>query len=126
MIEYTIDQPDRLIRVRMSGTTSSADLARHYSTVLDDPAYDASFNYLFRIDDDTGGPILGELPDAVLQMEAVAKLQHGTKWAVVMAPGLKRIMAEFFLLGVKLGSVQMRFFEDNRTALAWLDPSLPA
>jgi hypothetical protein len=122
MIEYTIDRPDRLVRVRMRGSTTSADLARHYSRVLDDPAYDASFDYLFHIDDDAGGPILAELPDAGLQMEAVARLQHGTKWAVVMAPGFKRTVTEFLLMGVKLGSVQMRFFDDDRTALAWLDP----
>jgi hypothetical protein len=48
--------------------------------------------------------------------------QHRTKWAVVMAPGFKRTVTEFLLLGVKLASVQMRFFDDNRMALAWLDP----
>jgi hypothetical protein len=120
MIEYTIDRLDRLVRVRMSGCTTSADLARHYSRVLDDPAYDASFNIIFHIDDDAGGPILAELPDAGLQMEAVARLQHGTKWAVVMVPGFKRTVTEFLLMGVKLGSVQMRFFDDERSALAWL------
>jgi hypothetical protein len=122
MIEYTIDCPDRLVRVRMSGCTTSADLARHYSKVLDDPAYDASFNVIFCIDDDAGGPILAELPDAGAQMETLATLQHGTKWAVVMSPGLKRTITEFLLMGVKLGSVQMRFFDDDQTALAWLEP----
>jgi hypothetical protein len=122
MFEYTIDQPERLIRVRMSGSNTSADLARHYSRVLDDPGYDASFDCLFHIDDDAGGPILAELPDAGLQMEAVARLQHGTKWAVVISPGFKRTVTEFLLRGVKLGSVQMRFFDDDQTALAWLDP----
>jgi len=121
MIEYSIDRPERLVRVRMSGCTTSADLARHYSRVLDDPAYDASFNVFFHVDDDAGGPILSELPDAGLQLEALAQLQHGTKWAVVMAPGFKRTVTEFLLMSAKLGSVQMRFFDDDRTALAWLD-----
>jgi hypothetical protein len=120
MIEYNIDRPDRLLRVRMSGSTTSADLARHYSRVLDDPAYDASFNIIFHIDDDAGGPILTEIPDAGLQMETLARLQHGTKWAVVMAPSFKRTVTEFLLMGVRLGSVQLRFFDDDEMAFAWL------
>lgn len=89
MIEYIIDRPDRLVRVRMSGCITSADLARHYSKVHDDPSYDASFNILFQIDEDAGGPIMAELPDVGSQMEAVARLQHRTKWAIVMAPGIQ-------------------------------------
>ena len=108
--------------MRVSGCVTSADLVSHFSTVHDDPSYDPSFNILFQIDDDAGGPILAELPGVGLQMEAVARLQHGTKWAVVMAPGFKRTVIEFLLRGVKLAPVQMRFFDDNRMALAWLDP----
>ncbi|MGO9245760.1 MAG: STAS/SEC14 domain-containing protein [Verrucomicrobiia bacterium] len=122
MIEYIIDRPDRLVRVRVSGCVTSADLVSHFSTVHDDPSYDPSFNILFQIDDDAEGPILAELPGVGLQMEAVARLQHGTKWAVVMAPGFKRTVIEFLLRGVKLAPVQMRFFDDNRLALAWLGP----
>ena len=121
MIEYIIDRPDRLVRVRMSGCITSADLARHYSKVHDDPSYDASFNILFQIDDDAGGPIMAELPDVGLQMEAVARLQHATKWAIVMAPGFQRTVIEFLLRGAKLAPVEMRFFDDNQLALAWLD-----
>ena len=122
MIEYTIDRPGRLVRVRMSGCVTTADLVRHYSTVHGAPSYDASFNVLFHVDAAAEGPIMAELPDVGLQMEAVARLQHRTKWAVVMAPGFKRTATEFLLLGVKLGSVGMRFFDDDRMALAWLDP----
>jgi hypothetical protein len=56
-------------------------------------------------------------------MEAVARLQHATKWAIVMAPGFQRTVIEFLLRGINLAPVQMRFFDDNRLALAWLDPA---
>jgi len=122
MIEYTINQAGGLVRVRMSGCITSADMVRHYSRVHDDPLYDPSFNVLFHIDDDVGGPIMAELPGIGLQMEAVARLQHRTKWAVVLAPGFRRTIAEFLFLGLKLASVQMRFFDDDQQALAWVDP----
>lgn len=122
MIEYTIDRTDRLVRVRASGCTTPADAVRHFSTVHDDPSYDPSFNVLFHVDDDVGGPILAELPDLGLQMEAVARLQHRTKWAIVMAPGFKRTVTEFLLLGLKLAPVQMRFFDNDQMAFAWLEP----
>ncbi|MGD0058283.1 MAG: STAS/SEC14 domain-containing protein [Verrucomicrobiia bacterium] len=121
MIEYTIERPGGLVRVRASGCITSADLVRHFSRVHDDPSYDPSFNILVQIDEDAGGPILAELPDVGSQMEAVARLQHRTKWAVVMAPGFKRTVIEFLLRGAKLAPVEMRFFDDNQLALAWLD-----
>ncbi len=120
MIEYEFDKGNRLLRVRMSGSNSAADMARHYSNVLDDPDYDGKFETIFQIDDNAGGPILAELPETGRLMEAVAQMQPGRKWAVVMSPGFKRTIVEFLLAGVKLGSVQMRFFDDGDHALVWL------
>ena len=121
MIEYTFDKIDHLLRVRMSGSNSAADMARHYSKVLSDPNYDPTFDSIFCVDDSAGGPLLSELPEAGRLMEAVAQLQPDRKWAVVMTPGFKRTIVEFLLAGAKLGSVQMRFFDDDEHALAWLD-----
>ena len=120
MIEYVIDKVNHLLRVHMSECNSAADMARHYSRVLDDPNYDPTFETIFYIDDNADGPILAELPEAGRQLEALAQLQHGRKWAVVMTPGFKRTVVEFLLTGVNLGSVQMRFFDDDEPALAWL------
>jgi hypothetical protein len=121
MIEYAIDKVNRLTRVWMSGCNSSADLARHYSTVLDDPNYDPAFDTIFHVAGDAGGPILAEVPETGRLLEALALLQNRRKWAVVMRPGFKRTIVEFLLTGVKLGSVHMRFFDDDLQALAWLD-----
>jgi hypothetical protein len=52
MIEYTIDAAQRLIRVRMSGANTPADLLRHVSDLSADPAFDATFNTLFCITED--------------------------------------------------------------------------
>ena len=121
MIEYVIDKANRLTRVWMSGSSSSADLVRHFSTVLDDPDYDATFDTIFHVAGDAGGPILAELPEAGRSLEALAQLQNQRKWAVVMRPGFKRTVVEFLLTGVELGTVQMRFFDDDLQALTWLD-----
>jgi hypothetical protein len=120
MIEYVFDKVNHLLRVRMSGSNSAADMARHYSMVLDDSNYDPTFDSIFCIDDNAGGPILSELPETSRLMEAVAHLQQGRRWAVVLSPGFKRTIVEFLLAGAKLGSVQMRFFDDDEHALAWL------
>ena len=74
MIEYAYDKVNHLLRVRMSGCNSAADMARHYSKVLDDPDYDPTFETIFHIDDNAGGPILAELPETGRLMEAVAQL----------------------------------------------------
>ncbi|HVM62634.1 MAG TPA: hypothetical protein VMV72_17365 [Verrucomicrobiae bacterium] len=121
MIEYTIDRTDRLVRVRLSGYTTTADLARHYSKVHSDPAYDPSFNVLFRINDNVNGPIMVDVPSVSGQLEAVARLQNATKWAIVMSPGIRRAVFEFLVPTLSLASVQMRFFDDEHSALAWLD-----
>jgi len=121
MIEYVIDKANHLYRVQMSGCNSAADLARHYSKVLDDPDYDPTFETIFSVDDEAGGPILAELPEAGRLMEAMAQLQQGRKWALVMSPGFRRTVVEFLLTGVKLGSVRMRFFDNDALALEWVD-----
>jgi glucuronate isomerase len=121
MIEYVIDKANHLYRVQMNGSNSAADLARHYSKVLDDPNYDPTLDTITYIDNEADGPILAELPEAGRLMEAMAQLQQGRKWALVMSPGFKRTIVEFLLTGVKLGSVHMRFFDNDAQALAWLD-----
>lgn len=79
MIEYAFDKANHLLRVRMSEGNSAADMARHYAKVLNDPSYDPTFDSLFCIDDNAGGPILSELPETGRLMEAVAQLQPGRK-----------------------------------------------
>jgi hypothetical protein len=120
MITYTIDEAERLICVLMSGENSCNDLAKHYTTVLNDPKYDPTLDSLFVIADDASGPILSELPEVGTVLELLSKLQTGRKWAVVMTPGFKRVLLELMLKGVKLGTVQMRFVDDEKLGLAWL------
>jgi len=126
MIEYVIDKANHLYRVRMTGCNSAADLARHYSRVLDDPHYNPNFDTITYIDDEAGGPILAELPETGRMIEAMAQMQQGRKWAVVMSPGFQRTIVEFLLIGVKLGSARMRFFDNEALALAWLGQARPA
>ena len=74
MIEYVFDKANHLLRVRMSECNSAADMARHYSKVLNDPDYDPTFETIFYVDDNASGPILAELPETGRLMEAVAQL----------------------------------------------------
>ena len=123
MIEYTIK--DRLIRVRMSGSNSSADMERHYEEVYNDPRYDVMFSTLFHIDPNAGGQILEELPRVRQLMELVAESQKAEKkWAVVMPSAFKRAVVEFLLKDVQVKPIQIRFFGSEEDALVWLNQGI--
>ena len=121
MIDYTIDQTNRLIRVWMSGTNRCSDLAAHYSRVLKDPQYDRTLDSLFQVDGETTGPVMTELPEVKTLIEMLAQCQGATKWAVVMPLGFKRTVVEFLLKGTNLRSVTMQFFATESDAIAWLN-----
>lgn len=122
MITYSIDEQDRLIRVRMSGSCSSAELERHFADAYQDPRYNTSLRSLMEIDGDTGGPILEELPRVKQVLELAAHTPRALrKWAVVVPSGLKRTIIEFMLKDMRLKPLKMRFFDDEVAARAWLD-----
>ena len=121
MIEYRIDEVDRLIRVRMTGSNRCEDLKAHYARVLRDPKYDPTLDSLFEIDGDADGPIITELPEVKMVIEMLAQCQAATKWAVVAPAGFKRTVVEYLLRGANLKSVTMRFFGTEDEAIGWLN-----
>ncbi len=122
MIDYTIDQTRRLIRVRMHGTVTCDELERHYAEAYHDPRYNPSLRSLVQIDEDAGGPILTEIPRVRTVLELAAQSPGALrKWAVVLRPGFKRMVLEFLLKDVRVKPLEMRFFDDESSALAWLD-----
>jgi len=122
MIEYSIDESQRLIRVRMTGSNSCADLERHYAEVYRDPKYNPSLRTLMEVDEDAGGPILTEIPKVRLVMELAAHSPGALKrWAVVIPSSFKRTVLEFLLKDLDLKPLELRFFGDATTALNWLD-----
>ena len=122
MIEYSIDEPANLIRVRMSGANSIADLEQHLATSYRDPGYKPTLRALTHIDEDAGGPIMSELPQAKHLLELAAQAPGALKkWAVVIPSGFRRMMLEFMLKDVQLKPLEMRFFADEPAALAWLN-----
>jgi hypothetical protein len=122
MIDYTIDETRRLIRVRMHGSVTCTELERHYAEAYHDPKYNSSLRSLVHIDDDAGGPILTELPRVRTVLELAAQSPGALKkWAVVLRPGFKRMVLEFLLKDARVRPLEMRFFDDEPTALAWLD-----
>jgi len=121
MIEYTIDEAQHLIRVQMSGSNTFADLEQHYVDVYNDPKYNVTFNALFKVDPDAGGPLLEEMPKTRVLLELVAESQKARKkWAVVISSTFKRSVVEFLLKDVHLKPVELRFFGNEKDALAWL------
>jgi len=121
MIDYVIDEPNRLIRVWMSGSNRCEDLKAHYARVLRDPHYDPSLDCLFEIDRETDGPIVTELPEVKTVVEMLAQCQGTTKWAVVLEAGFKRTIVDYLFRDINLRSVSMRFFETTREAIAWIN-----
>jgi len=122
MIEYSIDEGQGLIKARMSGSTSCADLQKHIADVYRDPRYKPSLKTLFLIDEDAGGPLVSELPYAKHILEIAAHAPNALKkWAVVIPSGFKRTMVEFMLKNVQLKPLEMRFFAEEASACAWLN-----
>ena len=122
MIQYTIDGAARLIKVRMSGDNHCDDLEEHYAQVYRDPEYDVTFDSIFQVDEDAGGPILGDLPKVKQLLELVAQSPRAKKkWAVVIPNGFKRLLVEYVLRDVSLKPVEIRFFDSEMNALAWLN-----
>ncbi len=122
MVTYTIDQSQRLIKVRMSGPSSCADMERYCAQLYNDPKYDVTFNSLFQADPDTDGLIMEEIPKVRVLLELVAETEGACKkWAVVLPSRFKRTIVEFLFKGVRLKPIEMRFFDDEKDALAWLN-----
>ena len=121
MIEYVIDEVDRLIRVWMTGSNRCEDLKAHYARVLRDARYDPTLDCLFEVDGDADRPILTELPEVKTVIEMLAQCQATSKWAVVMPAGFKRMIIEYLFKEINVRSVTMRFFGTENDAIAWLN-----
>ena len=122
MIAYSIDDRLRLIRVRMSGTNTCADLEHHYAEVYRDPKYNSSLRTLFQIDDDAGGPIMADIPKVKTVMELASQSPGALKkWAIVIPSAFKRMVIEYLLKDLNVRSLEVRYFADEPAALAWLD-----
>jgi hypothetical protein len=106
----------------MSGNNHCDDLEEHYAQVYRDPEYHVTFNSILQVDEDAGGPILGDFPKVKQLLELVAQSPPAKKkWAVVIPNGFKRLLVEYVLRDVSLKPVEMRFFDSEMNALAWLN-----
>jgi hypothetical protein len=120
VIEYTIDEPRRLIRVRMSGANTLTDLLQHFSNLSDDPKFDGAFNAIFLITEDAKAPT--ELLDNVFLKMAFEQWElrrKHAKWAVVSPNRSQLALAQRATENANLKSVQLRFFDDEESALIW-------
>ncbi len=120
MIEYTIDEPRRLIRVRMSGANTLTDLLQHFSNLINDPKFDGTFNAIFHITEDATLP--AALLDNVffkMAFEQWELRRKHAKWAVVSPSRSQLALAQRATENANLKSVQLRFFDDEESALNW-------
>jgi hypothetical protein len=120
MIVYMIDAAQRLIRVRMSGANTPADLLRHVSELNDDPQFDRSFNTFFEIAEDAR--LEATLFDTMLKtiLEQWQQRRKGAKWAVVSSSRVQLALAALATDNIRFQHVQVRFFDDEASALTWL------
>jgi hypothetical protein len=121
MIEYTIDAAQRLIRVRMSGANTPADLLQHFSDLSTDPKFDATFNTLFRISEDA--TLQTTLFDGLLKtlLEQWQGRWKHVKWAVLSSSRIQLALAKLVTDNVNFQFVQLRFFDDEDSAVKWLN-----
>ena len=126
MIEYTIDEAQRLIRVRMSGANTPNDLLRHVSDLSANPRFDATFNTLFYIAEDAR--LQTTLFDSLLKtvLEQWQQRRKGVKWAIVSSSKIQLALAKLVTDNIKFQFVQLRFFDDEDGALKWLSSGTPA
>ena len=124
MIEYTIDETRRLIWVRMSGANTFTDLLQHFSRLSDDPQFDATFNAVFYITEDA--KISTALLDNVFLKMAFEQWElrrKQAKWAVVSPSRSQLALAQRATENANLRFVQLRFFDDEESALDWCGPT---
>ncbi|HVM59557.1 MAG TPA: hypothetical protein VMV72_01720 [Verrucomicrobiae bacterium] len=126
MIEYTIDAARHLIRVRMSGANTPRDFLQHVSDLSGDPRFDATFNTLFHITQDAR--MQTTLYDTLLKtiLEQWQQRRKGVKWAVVSSSHIQLALAKLVTDNVNFRLVQLRFFDDEASALKWLGSQAPA
>ena len=121
MIAYTIDVTRRLILVQMSGPNTLAELLRHFSALSADQKFDPTFNALFFITEDARLEMtfLGNLLKTLL--EQWEQRRKGVKWAIVSPSRSQLGLAESLTENIRLKFVQMRFFNDEESAMNWLN-----
>lgn len=120
MLAYTIDEPRRLIRVRMSGANTLTDLLQHFSNLSNDPKFDGAFNAIFYITEDAKAPT-ALLDNVFLKMafEQWELRRKHAKWAVVSPSRSQLALAQRATENANLRFVQLRFFDDEESALSW-------
>jgi hypothetical protein len=104
----------------MSGANTLTDLLQHFSNLINDPKFDGAFNAIFHISEDA------TLPTALLDnvffkmaFEQWALRRKNVKWAVVSPSQSQLAIAQRATENANLKSVQLRFFDDEESALNW-------
>ncbi|MGB8356188.1 MAG: hypothetical protein WCD79_19985 [Chthoniobacteraceae bacterium] len=125
MIKYVIDREQRLVKARMSGATGLVGLVTHIANLAKDPAFDPSFNLLFEVAPDATFsilPIEAELQKLIKQWTT---RRQGVKWAFWAPFGTAYAHLEFALGILYKGHVQMRLFDNEESAMNWLNETAP-
>jgi hypothetical protein len=124
MLDYTIDEPRRLIRVRMSGAGTLTDLLQHFSNLINDPKFDATYNTIFHITEDARlpTPVLDSIFLKMAFEQWELRRKHA-KWAVVSPSRSQLALARRATENANLRFVQLRFFDDEESALNWCGSS---
>jgi hypothetical protein len=119
MIEYTINEAERLILARMSGGNGYLDLVRLFSSLLTNPKFNHTYSTLFRIGEDATYPTSLQQPLGAI-VGRYAERQQKTKWAVVSSSRSQLSIAQLTTDTFDLKSVRIQFFDDEQAAKDWL------
>ena len=120
MIDYVIDREQRLVKTRMTGSTTFDGLVTHLSNLARDPAFDRSFNLIFTVSPDATFSVLPVEEDLQQLIKQWATRRKGTKWAFWVPFGTAHVHMQFVLGLLVQNDVQIRLFDNEATALQWL------
>lgn len=120
MIEYTIDECQKLVRARMSGTTTLVDVVIHIANLAKDPKFNPAYNLIFEVAQDASFVVLANEKEFRTLLKSWTQRRKGVKWAFWVPYGVTHAHMQFALGLLDQRDVEMRLFDSEHKALTWL------
>jgi hypothetical protein len=125
MINYVIDKELRLVKARMTGSTTLVGLVTHISNLARDPDFDPSLNLIFEVAPDATFSILPVESEFRQLVKQWTSRRKGVKWAFWAPYGVTHAHMQFAIGTLDQNDVEMRLFEHEADALKWLSGAAP-
>lgn len=122
-VEVSIDATERLLNIKVAGTTTAQEVADAYASGFQDPGYETSMNCVWDIRDLKLSQFsIGEVRELTRLLRQYSD-QRGSDYKVAYVTSnrgdfqLLRVYSSFIKL---VGSFRMKVFDDMNAAREWL------